>query len=385
MKPPEFYRGREQTYLKHLFLESYLEKVAYNIGSFADDFVYVDGFSGPWKSADEEYGDTSFVIALQKLRQVRDGLRNANRNMKIRCLFIEKNGDRFEELQREISKVSDITVKALHGEFETRLPDIIRFIGRSFSLIFIDPSGWTGFGLNEIKPLLQLRGEVLVNFMYGEINRHLEDPRSNIRETFDPTFGGPGWEEEIATLTEAGMPRESAVVEVYRRRFKSIGGFPHATTTRVLKPLADRTYFYLVYGTRHWKGLEEFRFVEKKIVDVQEDVRDAAKFEHRIERTGQSEMFGPETVVGTPRAYQNERLWQCEAAVARLREIISGSSATKYEEILADLLERPLVWKSDINLWIMDMRKNGEIDILGIKPREKTPKPGHIIVPIQQN
>lgn len=384
MKSPEFYRGREQTYLKHLFLESYLEKVAYNIGSFADDFVYVDGFSGPWKSADEEYGDTSFVIALQKLRQVRDGLRNANRNMKIRCLFIEKNGDRFEELQGAISKVSDITVEALHGEFETRLPDIMRFIGRSFSLVFIDPTGWTGFGLNEIKPLLQLRGEVLVNFMYGEIIRHLEDPRSNITETFDPTFGGPGWEEEIATLTEGGMPRESAIVEVYRRRFKSIGGFPHATTTRVLKPLADRTYFYLVYGTRHWKGLEEFRFVEKKIVDVQEHVRDAAKFEHRIERTGQSEMFGPETVVGTPRGYQNERLWQCESAVVRLREIISSSSAIKYEEILADLLERSLVWKSDINLWIMDMRKNGEIDILGIKSREKTPKPGHIIVPIQK-
>ena len=183
MKPPEFYRGREQTYLKHLFLESYLEKVAYNIGSFDDDFVYVDGFSGPWKSADEEYGDTSFVIALQKLRQVRDGLRNASRNMKIRCLFIEKNGERFEELQGAISKVSDITVKALHGEFETRLPDIIRFIGRSFSLVFIDPTGWTGFSLANIKPVLQLRGEVIINFMYDFINRHIENPQPEIIST----------------------------------------------------------------------------------------------------------------------------------------------------------------------------------------------------------
>ena len=32
MKPVEYYRGREQTYLKHFFLERYLERVAYVIG-----------------------------------------------------------------------------------------------------------------------------------------------------------------------------------------------------------------------------------------------------------------------------------------------------------------------------------------------------------------
>ena len=31
MRPLEFYRGREQTYVKHFFLEKYLERVAYNI------------------------------------------------------------------------------------------------------------------------------------------------------------------------------------------------------------------------------------------------------------------------------------------------------------------------------------------------------------------
>ncbi len=68
MKPPEFYRGREQTYLKHFFLEKYLERVAWNILSFRDEFVYVDGFSGPWKSEDEALEDTSFMIALNQLR-----------------------------------------------------------------------------------------------------------------------------------------------------------------------------------------------------------------------------------------------------------------------------------------------------------------------------
>ena len=60
MKPADHYRGREQTYLKHFFLERYLERVAYKVGSFAPEFVYVDGFSGPWKTEDPGYEDSSF-------------------------------------------------------------------------------------------------------------------------------------------------------------------------------------------------------------------------------------------------------------------------------------------------------------------------------------
>ncbi len=41
MKPVQYYKGREQTYLKHLFLERYLETVAYHIGYSHREFVYV--------------------------------------------------------------------------------------------------------------------------------------------------------------------------------------------------------------------------------------------------------------------------------------------------------------------------------------------------------
>src|SRR5687768_10469231 len=65
--PPE-YRGREQTFVKHLILREYIERVGWNILSFADEFVFVDGFSGPWKARTENYTDTSFGIAIDKLR-----------------------------------------------------------------------------------------------------------------------------------------------------------------------------------------------------------------------------------------------------------------------------------------------------------------------------
>ena len=41
---PESYRGREQTFIKHLILKHYLARVAWNIPWLQRDFIFVDGF-----------------------------------------------------------------------------------------------------------------------------------------------------------------------------------------------------------------------------------------------------------------------------------------------------------------------------------------------------
>ena len=220
MKPPDYYRGREQTYLKHFFLERHLERVAYNIGSFHNDFVYVDGFSGPWKSGDEALDDTSFMIAIQKLRQVREGLAKVGRTPKIRCLFIEKDPGSYRALEAAVRHITDIQVETLNGEFEHSIPQVLKFVGKAFSLVFIDPTGWTGFGLKQITPILQHRpGEVLVNFMFDYINRFLDDPRPDIAASFTELFGGPGWETAVRTAVR----REDAIVDLYRERMRAAG------------------------------------------------------------------------------------------------------------------------------------------------------------------
>ena len=179
MKPIEYYRGHEQTYLKHFFLERYLELVAYNIGSFASDFVYVDGFSGPWRSRDEALQDTSFMIAISTLRAVQDHLSRRGRVFKVRCLFVEKDPLAFSALENALANVTGIQCAALKGGFEEVIPEIVKFVAGSFSLVFIDPTGWTGFGLKRIAPLLRHRGEVIVNFMFDHINRFLDGQRSD--------------------------------------------------------------------------------------------------------------------------------------------------------------------------------------------------------------
>src|SRR5205085_9345711 len=191
----------------------------------------------PLKSTDEKFEDTSFMIAVEELRKVRDGVAKiGKRPPKIRCLLIEKETNPYRELEKAVQGITDIEVQPIHGEFEEVIPKILKFIGNSFSLVFIDPTGWKGFGLQRITPLLKHRpGEVIVNFMFDYINRHFGI-------CFDELFGGAGWSPDMS---------ESETVQLYCQRMKSAGEFDYVTSTRILNPTKDRTYFYLVYGTRH--------------------------------------------------------------------------------------------------------------------------------------
>lgn len=381
MKPPEFYRGREQTYLKHFFLEKYLERVAWNILSFRDEFVYVDGFSGPWKSEDEALEDTSFMIALNQLRKVRQGLKERQgRNVRLRCFFNDNHEQAYYELEKAVSDIDDIEIRVLCRDFEDVVPEVVDFVGRSFSLTFIDPTGWKGFGLQKIASLLALPGEVIINFMFDYVNRFLDDPIPEIAATFDTLFGGPGWHLEVGRYMQTGYSREDAILNVYRDRLRQIGKFPHVTSTRILKPLAERSYFHLVYGTRHWKGLVEFRNIEKKAIDEQERVRGVAKITHQVERTSQTELFGIGDEKLGPRSSDEERNRELSAAHAKLQEILSTHGSCKYETLIGGILENPLVWKSDLDSWLTNLRKAGKIEIPALMGRQRTPKPGYSII-----
>jgi three-Cys-motif partner protein len=376
MKDVGDYQGREQTYLKHFFLEHYLERVAYVIGATHPRFVYVDGFSGPWRSKDEAFEDTSFIIAINKLRHVREGLEKIGKRPEIRCLFIEKSRSSFKSLQRAIGDIADLELKALRGEFEELIPEILGFIGRSFSLVFIDPTGWTGFGLEKITPILRHQpGEVLVNFMFEHVNRFLEHPNPKLRNTIDELMGGPGWEMAL----RAGNTEEK-LLDLYRERMRTAGGFRHVTSTRIMKPLAERSFFYLVYATRHVRGLQKFRKTEELLVNEQERVRREAGRTEVTRTTGQTFFTFPSDRLPSVLSYDQHRAEQITEASSRLRVALRSKRKIRFEEILGLLLEMPLVWESDVQRILKGMRETGEIDVEGLKPRERTVKEGHLVI-----
>lgn len=377
MPNPKLYVGREQTYVKHFFLKKYLERVAYNIYSFKKDFVYIDGFSGPWKSGDETYEDTSFKIALDQLRKIRSSLKET---VSFRCMFIEKHNKPFSELEGVVSKIDDINIELINGAFEDNIDKIQNFVKQSFSLIFIDPTGWQGFPMRKIKPLLNLKGEVLINFMSDFINRFIEDPRPEIASSFNDLFGD-NWYQEWRDLTSIGLSREAAAIEVYTSRLKKAGNFDFVTSTRILKPKSDRSYFYLIYATRHWKGILEFRNIEKQAVEEQEKVRNAAKYTEKILKTGQASLFGEDIMSMNIKTYEEERKTQLARGYNRLISTLQKKpNGIKYENLLGVVLEIPLVWKTDLNNWIKIMVKSKEVSILNMADNQRVPKRGNVII-----
>lgn len=375
------YEGREQTYVKHLFLESYLERLLYNIFSnpHINEFVYVDGFSGPWKSADENFGDTSVHIALTKLVDVQKSFADRGRQIKVRALFIEKNQQAFRNLTGLLSQFPTIETMPVCGEFEDKIDDIVKFVGRTFSLVFVDPTGWTGFGLSALQPLLALRGEVLINFMYDYISQFIVDERPGIAASFAPLFGKPRWNDEIEHLMAQGVSREEAILEVYLQRLKEFGKFEHVTSTRIKKPLAERTYFYLVYGTRHFKGLYEFRETERRTSSAQAHVRSSIQLKKKEEKTGIGDLFGAAnapTVSSDDTAYKAKQLRRAESM---LNNMLPIGIAVPQPVLAKQLLEIPMIAQGDLSDLILKGAEAGTYEVIGLSARERTVKPVHSV------
>ncbi len=374
MTPADHYKDREQTYIKHIFLRQYLERVAYHIGYFNSAFVYVDCFSGPWQASDEELADTSVRIALDILNRVQSGLAKQDRSVSIQAVFVERSGSAFKKLEGVLTEHCGVVqTRAIHGTFEDSIPAILNAVGPKFAFFFIDPTGWTGFAMDNLRPILQRRrGEVMVNLMYDFINRFLTLETEANEESLDRLFGTPRWRE-----IRNAQDREAAMVDLYVQQLRSAGEFRYATWMRVLKPLSERTYFYLVYATRNGKGIDEFRAVEEKVVAEQDNLRQEAQRSHRVTRSGQTELaFSSSAPSNTLKL---ERDSQVEAA-ARLIDELLHAGPMLFGELRPLVLELPLVRRSDVMQLLRDGQSAGKYRIEGMSPRERTPKDHHRII-----
>ena len=174
----DYYQGREQSFIKHLFLQKYLENAAYKLFQGRSPvFNFVDAFAGPWRNADSEsLSDTSFALALATLDNVRRILAKLGHpNFKIRFRFCERNPDSVAKLQAFAAGKTEFDIKVFSGAFEDNLEGIraaCSDIRDSFTFTFIDPTGWNVDSGPIFSLLKDLRGEVLFNFMSEHVNRH---------------------------------------------------------------------------------------------------------------------------------------------------------------------------------------------------------------------
>lgn len=379
MSNVELYAGREQTQVKHFILQKYLERFAYKVGSHWDALTYVDCFSGPWNARSEVFEDSSFAIAWKQLRNARETLAAQRcRQVRLRCFFLEKNRVAYARLKEFADSVTDAKIETRNATLEESIPDITDFVKRggakAFPFIFIDPTGWTGFGMETIAPLLRLNpSEVLINFMTGHIRRFLESPQEETQDSFKRLFGSGNFRERIEGMAQ--QDREDAAVQEYTRNAKLVGGFNFGCSAIVLNPEKDRTHFNLIYLTRRPEGVEVFKETEKKAMEMQETARAAAHKRKREARTGQLDLLGSKELHDSSH-YESLR----ERYLAKARGLVLHALESKnrllYDDAWTLALSEPMSWESDLKQWIEELKEKGRLEVVGMLPRQRVPHRG---------
>lgn len=125
--PPriENYQGREQSFVKHLFLNKYLEAAAYKLfQGRSRTFNFVDAFAGPWRLEDTaEYSDASFAQAIETLETVRRKLIEIGKpNLRIRFRFCERNPEAAAELQQFAEQKTEFDIEVFLDHSRTTSP-----------------------------------------------------------------------------------------------------------------------------------------------------------------------------------------------------------------------------------------------------------------------
>ena len=370
------YSGREQTRAKHFILKRYLQALAFKVLTFSD-ITYVDGFSGPWETKTENFSDSSFMIAISVLQDAQKRiLERMGHRRRIRCFFSESNAEAFAQLQEAVAPFhkpkEGFEIKTYRGKFEDAVSEIQAFIGTSFPLIFIDPTGWTGYPFDKIKPLfIRRKCEVLINFMYEFVNRFAHSDDEEIITSLNPILGGPGWRDRL----DPNLPRGLAVEKLFRETLKSAGNFDFVISTKIDKATAERPYFFITYGTKHPDGLKTFRQTEYDALREHVKNRANAKEKKREEQSNTADLFAGH---------------QAEVQEATIDEIVDEQKVLASDDLMATLpvygplyfssvvvalLQAYMLRETNVKDICLDLAKAGKIENTwgggNRKPRDK--------------
>ncbi|HEX3600715.1 MAG TPA: three-Cys-motif partner protein TcmP, partial [Lacipirellulaceae bacterium] len=300
----------------------------------------------------------------------RDTHKAVGRLLNIRCVFVEKDRQAYGRLKAFADSVKDAEIKTIPGEFENAIDEIIKFVNEdreTFPFALIDPTGPSGFAMERIAPLLNLRpGEVLINFMLEFIRRFIE--QRDLRKSFEELFGTADLDEFFSALSRVdGVDRDDLITEKYCSCLSASGAYPHVLRASVFHPDQDRLYFQLIYATRNIKGVEVFKRTEAKAMKSQELQRAHVEARRR-QKGGQRSFLNPDEMPES-RFYESLRLRYANQARASVISTINRDHQTPYDRLWLCALSYPMVWESDLRSWLKEWRDQGLIEWHGLAPR----------------
>jgi len=215
----------------------------------------LDGFAGPGVYLDGE--DGSPVIALQTA--VKHVLQKQFKE--IVFFFIEKDQARAKRLEKILaerfpslpkSMKYHVIDEAFASTFEVVLDKLDEggaMLAPTFA--FLDPFGFSGLPMKLIGRMMRCeKCEVLVTFMAGFIRRFLDDWRE---PALNELYGTEYWKK--ARQIQDSDERLIFLVNLYEKQLQQVGGAKYVRSFGMVGK-QDQIIYYLVFGTKHWKGIE---------------------------------------------------------------------------------------------------------------------------------
>jgi three-Cys-motif partner protein len=244
------------TAAKHAILRRYLQAWLPILSRRSERVLYLDGFAGPGIYSEGEPG--SPIIALRTAIGFTPRI-----TADLLCLFIEADRARYESLQREVAKValpSNIHVRIEHGKCNETMNAVLDTVDQEGqhlipTFAFLDPFGFSHSPFSLIKRIVRHpRCEVLITFMYEEINRFLlqEDQPDNL----DSLFGTSDW--RTAARMEVPKQRKAFIHTLYKHQLEADAGIPFVRSFEMVNR-GNRTDYFLFFGTKSVKGLMKMK------------------------------------------------------------------------------------------------------------------------------
>ena len=243
---------------KHEILRRYMQAwVAILAQGGYPELIYIDGFAGPGRYSKGEDGSPVIALKVALDHQGRVG-------STISFLFVEEREDRAEVLREVLAEIDR------PARFVVQVPRDAKFdqaVGNFLDsylakgqhpppiFAFIDPFGWSGVSFQVVKRILSFQScEVLVTFMYEEINRFIGLPEQ--AHNFDAFFGTGTWREGI------GLPdprqRNRHFHDLYMNQLHQAAGARYVRSFE-MRNNSDLTDYYLFYATNSLLGLKKMK------------------------------------------------------------------------------------------------------------------------------
>ena len=238
-----------------MVLEHYMEAWLPILTSWNGRVLFIDAFAGPGEYSGGE--DGSPVIALRALIDHRD--RNRIQN-KIKYLFIDKDPERCEHLERVLSDLDVLPdlYRVFNSSFDETLTSVLDTIDQQKAhlapaFVMIDPFGVSETPMKVIGRILgNPRSEVYISFMYREINRFRE--HSNFERHLDELFGCPAWRQGIDMPD--GKERKDFFYDLYRDQLKANGA---QYVLRFELYEGAQLVYAIFFGTQHLEGCDKMK------------------------------------------------------------------------------------------------------------------------------